>query len=186
MKLKAIKLLALACVFGLVSIPVSARQTTSPVIKGSKRDPVPPASGDADDDEQTSPREDMLKDVEIKRREAVYKENLDRAKEAAQLGTEVLDAYKAQKSLGAAELKKIARIEKLAKSVRNDVGGDDDDTALKDPPARLEAALQKLAELCADFRKQIEKTPRYVVSAGVINSANELIELTRHIKTLRG
>jgi hypothetical protein len=184
---KAFNVLVAASVISLFSVGASARQTPSQ-IKSSVRDQAPPAAPtrDAGDDDQMSPREEMLKDVEVRRREAVYQENLDRAKEAAQLGTEVLDAYKSQKSLNPSELKKLARIEKLARSVRNEVGGDDDDTTLKDPPTRLESALQRLAELCADFRKQVEKTPRYVVSAGVINSANQLIVLTKHIKTLRG
>jgi hypothetical protein len=181
------KPLVLACVVGLFPICASARQNNSQ-LKPPKHDQSPPSAStqDVDDDDQMSPREEMIKDVDIKRREAIYQENLDRAKEAAQLGAEVLDAYKTQKSLSPSELKKLARIEKLARSVRNEVGGDDDDTTLKDPPTQLESALQRLAELCADFRKKVEKTPRYVVSASVINSANQLIELTKHIKTLRG
>jgi hypothetical protein len=57
---------------------------------------------------------------------------------------------------------------------------------LKDPPANLGTALDRLAELCEDFRKKVEKTPRHVVSASVITSANQLIELTKHIRTLGG
>jgi hypothetical protein len=163
-----------------------ARQIPRPIKENTSVQSPAPTSRDGGDDDQISPREEMLKDVEIKRREALYQENLDRAKEAAQLGTEVRDAFKSQKSLSPAELKKLARIEKLARSVRNEAGGGDDDTVLKDPPAHLDAALERLAELCADFRKKVEKTPRYVVSAAVINSANQLIEMTKHIKTLGG
>jgi hypothetical protein len=188
MILKVIYALVTASLISLFSVCAAARQTPPTQIKTSVRDqslPTPPTH-DGGDDDQMSPREEMLKDVEIKRREAVYQENLDRAKEAAQLGAEVLDAYKQQKSLSPAELKKLSRIEKLARSVRNEVGGDDDDTTLKDPPTRMESALQQLAELSADFRKKVEKTPRYVVSAGVINSANQLLALMKYIKTLRG
>lgn len=142
--------------------------------------------GADDDANQSSRTEEMIKSAELRRDEAAYKENLERARETAQLGTDVRETYKRQRSLAAADLKKLARIEKLARSIRNDAGGDDDDTKLDDPPSTLDAALERLADLCEDFRKKVEKTPRHVVSASVIMSANQLIELTRLIKTLGG
>jgi hypothetical protein len=166
----------LGCAFAQQPPPLSGNSNSTP---GTR----PPRDGD---DDQMSPREEMLKDVEIKRREMVYEENLDRARETAQLGTEVRDAFKRQTSLSPAELKKLARIEKLARSIRNDAGGGDGETTLKDPPAHLDAALDRLVETCEDFRKKVEKTPKHVVSAAVITSANQLIELTRLIKSLGG
>ncbi|MDT7540796.1 MAG: hypothetical protein QOE33_700 [Acidobacteriota bacterium] len=128
----------------------------------------------------------MLKSVEIRRSEESYKENLERAREAVQLSAEVRDTFKLQKALSVPEQKKLARIEKLARSIRNDAGGGEDDTTLADPPASLATALERLAQMCEEFRKKVEKTPRHVVSAAVITSANQLIEITRLIKTLGG
>jgi hypothetical protein len=142
-------------------------------------------AGEGEDD-QTTPQDELLKTIEIRRSEATYKENLERAREAALLSADVREAFKRQNSLGAVETKKLARIEKLARSIRNAAGGDDDDATLPDPPASLGAAIERLAEMCEDFRKKVEKTPRHVVSAAVITSANQLIELTRLIKTLGG
>ena len=96
------------------------------------------------------------------------------------------DTFKRQNSLDAAGLKKLARIEKIARSIRNDAGGGDDGSKIDDPPPNLGSALERLADLCEEFRKKVEKTPRNVVSASVITSANRLIELTRLIKTLGG
>jgi hypothetical protein len=184
-QLRSVKFLNVACLV-LLSLGCAFAQQPPPIKGSSSSTPnvLPPRDGG--DDDQISPREEMLKDVEIKRREATYQENLDRARETAQLGSEVRDAFKRQMSLSNAELKKLARIEKLARSIRNDAGGGDDETTLKDPPARLDAALDRLAEICTDFRKKVEKTPRHVVSAAVITSANQLIELTRLIKNLGG
>ncbi|MDQ3908140.1 MAG: hypothetical protein M3268_07330 [Acidobacteriota bacterium] len=150
--------------------------------------PLPDATAHSrdDDDGQSSPTEEMLKSIELRRSEETYKENLERARETAQLGADVRDTFKRQKSLAADDLKKLARIEKLARSIRNDAGGGDDDSKIDDPPSNLGAAIERLADLCEDFRKKVEKTPRNVVSASVINSANRLIELTRLIKTLGG
>ncbi|HVG29874.1 MAG TPA: hypothetical protein VM864_09265 [Pyrinomonadaceae bacterium] len=154
------------------------RLSQTPPLTSPPRDPV--------EGEQTSLTEEMLKDTEIRRQEMTRKENLQRARETAQLGAELRDAFERQKSLGAAELKKVGRIEKLARAIRNDAGGDDDDQGLKDPPARLDAALGRLSELCDELRKRVEKTPRHVVSAAVITSANQLITLAKYIRTLGG
>lgn len=185
MQRRFIKLLSAACLV-LIFLGCASAQQPPPMSGNTNSTPSPRPPRDGDDGDQLSPRDEMLKDVEIKRREMVYQENLDRARETAQLGTEVRDAFKRQPSLTAAELKKLARIEKLARSIRNDAGGGDGETTLKDPPAHLDAALDRLVEICEDFRKKVEKTPKHVVSAAVITSANQLIELTRLIKSLGG
>lgn len=125
----------------------------------------------------------MLKRVEIKHSEDVYKENLARAREAARLSADVCETFKRQHSLADDDLKKLARIEKNVRSIRNDMNGGDDDTTLDDPPKTLADALERLADLTETFRKQVEKTPRLVVSASVITAANQLIALSRLIKT---
>lgn len=139
-----------------------------------------------DDSGRLSTREEMLRNLEVRRREALYKENLERAKESAQLGAEISDAYKKQNSLGSAEAKKLGRIEKLAKNIRNDHGGDDDDEALKEPPRNLAEAVDLLARMSESLKNKIEKTPKHVISASVITSANQLLELIRFIRSIGG
>jgi hypothetical protein len=185
MKRRSLKLLGAPCLV-LLFLGCAVAQQPPPLSGNSNSTSSPRPPRDGDDGDQLSPRDEMLKDVEVKRREMVYQENLDHARETAQLGTEVRDAFKHQMSLSAAELKKLARIEKLARSIRNDAGGGDGETNLKDPPARLDAAMDRLVEICEDFRKKVEKTPKHVVSAAVITSANQLIELTHIIKNLGG
>ena len=178
-KLTSILLFALAlCGHAPAQQPTTIKSRTSqPPDPASPRDPV--------DAEQSSVTEEMLKDTEIKRLEMTRKENLQRARETAQLGAELREAFERQQSLGAAEMKKVGRIEKLARAIRNEAGGDDDE-GLKDPPAQMGAALSRLSELCEELRRKVEKTPRHVVSAAVIASANQLIALAKHIRTLGG
>lgn len=167
--------------------PAAFAQTQPPRVK------LPPVTDghsggiarDAEDG-QIGSREELLRNVAVRRREAVYKENLERARESAQLGTEIREAFQRQRALTQAELKKLGRIEKLAKSIRNDSGGDDDDKSLKDPPADLAAAVSRLAEMTEDFKKIVEKTPKHVVSTAVIDSANQMLELIRLIRTIGG
>jgi hypothetical protein len=181
----AARILASSLFVGMFVVCAAAQQPP-PIKRGTTTPPDLPTTRDGDDPDQSSRTEEMVKDAEIKRDEALYKENVGRAKETAQLASEVRDAFRQQKSLGAVELKKLGRIEKLARSIRNELGGGDGDEGLKDPPAQLDDALNRLTDMSADLCKRIEKTPRHVVSAAAIITANQLIELTKHIRTIGG
>jgi hypothetical protein len=182
---QAARVLAASLLVSLFVVCAAAQQPP-PIKRGATTPPDLPTTRDADDPDQGSHTEEMVKDAEIKRDEALYKENVGRAKETAQLASEVRDAFHQQKTLGAVELKKLGRIEKLARSIRNELGGGDGDEGLKDPPVHLDEALDRLTDISADLCKRIEKTPRHVVSAAAIATANQLIELTKHIRTIGG
>lgn len=120
--------------------------------------------------------------LEIRIAEKERQENLDRAREAAQLGEEIKQAFSRNKMLGAADLKKLERLEKLARRIRSRAGGSDDDEPLENIPASLEPAMERLANTSDSLCKGVEKTPRMVISASVIERANELIEIIRFIR----
>jgi hypothetical protein len=145
-----------------------------------------PAGGttrDADDDQQTVSHREMLKEMEIKREEGDYKEHLARAKENAQLAAELHEAYARQKTLQAPDLKKLMRIEKLARQIRNRAGGEENKDELKEVPPQLQTAFDRLTKLSDELQKKVESTPRQVVSTVVIKRANEIVELVRYIRT---
>jgi len=134
--------------------------------------------------EQDSSYKEMLKNMALKREEDDYKEHLSRAKENAQLAVEVQDAFARQKTLQSTDLKKLGRMEKLSRQIRNNAGGEENKDELKEPPPQVEQALERLVKLSAELQKKVEGTPRQVVSASIIKRANEVVELVRHIRTL--
>ena len=141
-------------------------------------------AGTVDDESKQSPgREEMLKNIEVKRRELAYKENLERAKESATIGAELRQAYERSKTLGSAEQKKLGRMEKLARTIREDAGGDDDKEGLKEVPTDPAASFVQLQKLSEELQTKVEKTPRHVVSTSVIKTANRLLGLIRHIRS---
>lgn len=143
-----------------------------------------PAGNQQEDPEQNASHREMLKEMELKREAGDYKEHLARAKENAQLAAELHETFARQKTLEAADLKKLGRMEKLARQIRTRAGGEEDKEDLKEPPQEIEATLKRLADLSAELQKKVESTPRQVVSASVIKRANEVVELVRHIRTL--
>ena len=111
-----------------------------------------------------------------------YDENVARAREASQLATQLLEAYEAKKVFGSDDGKKLERLEKLTKRIRNEAGGSETDADVKDIPTAMEAAVKRVAELADDLRKLVEKTPRHVISASVIDQANKLLGLIQHVR----
>ena len=130
-----------------------------------------------------SPEEEMIVRQDLKAAEKDHQENLERAREATQLGTEIRDAYLSNKALGRDEVKKLERLEKITRKIRSEAGGSDGDVALENPPVQIEPALTRLAEISDKLRNGVEKTPRQVISASVIERANELLEIIRYIRT---
>ena len=50
-------------------------------------------------------------------------------------------------------------------------------------PYHLESALDRLAEISVELRKMVEKTPRQVISASLIERTNQLLEVVRYVRT---
>src|SRR5215204_5462194 len=132
-----------------------------------------------------SPEEEMLRRAEIRHEEENHKEMVERADEAAQISDEILTSFKRNNSLTHDDLKRLERLEKLARKIRGGAGGSDDDKLLPDPPGKIEGAVSRLAELTGDLKKSVLKTSRLVISAGVIERSNEMIELIRHIRSIK-
>ena len=120
----------------------------------------------------------------LKAEKKEYDENVARAREVSDLATQLIETYAATKAFKSEDYKKLERLEKLTKRIRNEAGGSDSDADVKDIPGALESALKRVVELADELRKLVEKTPRHVVSASVIDQANKLIGLIQHVRTI--
>jgi myosin heavy subunit len=144
-----------------------------------------PQDGSSDKNRDLGPmEEEMIKRREIKREEKEYQDNMGRAKEVAELGSQLEEAFERTKTLSRDDARKLDRLEKLTRKIRSEAGGSDEDEPLQDPPRQLEPAVKKLAEVSQALWKVVEKTPKRVVSANVIEQANVLLELTRYTRKL--
>jgi hypothetical protein len=166
---------------GSVAVSAQSAPTLPRSVQNKSASGVPK---DDDDSPQTLSHREMLKEMELKREEGDYKEHLARAKENAQLAAELQETYSRQKTLEAPDLKKLSRIEKLARQIRSRAGGEETKDELKETPQHVEAALERLARLSTELQKKVERTPRQVVSTAVIKRSNEIVELVKYIRTL--
>ena len=155
-------------------------QTTTPKgvppperrIDGSKQDDVP----------LTTFEEEMRAKRAIKLAEKEHQENLDRAREIGEIGKQLCNGLKNKTTIDREFLKKIERLEKLTKKIRGEAGGDDQEVNIPNRPSDIPSALTQIAEASELLSKDVQGTPRQVVSASVIGNANVLLEL---IKMLR-
>jgi hypothetical protein len=169
---------------------VSAANAQTPPRPGSSPPPLPsdpPATNPTKEDPLSnygSPENEIHAKGILKEEKKRYDEHQARAREASQIASQLYQNYAARKAFNSEDAKKLERLEKLTKRIRNEAGGSESETDadVKDLPSAIEAAVKHMAELADELQKMVEKTPRNVVSAAVIDQANKLIGLVQHLR----
>jgi hypothetical protein len=118
----------------------------------------------------------------LKKEKKDYEEHVERAKEARDLAAELQKTFEIAHSFNAADYKKLERLEKLTRRVRNEVGGSQTDADPKELPKTRDEAAPLLADMAKELCDEVEKTPRRVISASIINQANKLIALIQYLR----
>jgi hypothetical protein len=160
----------------------SATPPPAPLPKAVDGQGKPPNS----DDERplTTFEEELRAKRAIKLAEKEHQENLNRAREIEQIGKELCESLKNRSSLDRTALKKVERLEKLTKKIRGESGGEDEEVEIVNPPSDIPSAGKQIFEASESLSKNVQNTPRQVVSASVIGNANVLLELIRRLRTL--
>ncbi|HKR21536.1 MAG TPA: hypothetical protein VJS17_03035 [Pyrinomonadaceae bacterium] len=128
--------------------------------------------------------EEMKAKQAIKFAEKGHQENISRAKEISDIGKELKAAVNNATLLNNDSYKKLERLEKLTRKIRGEAGGDDQEVKLPDRPSDVPTAIKQIAAAADVLSKDVQNTPRQVVSATVINNANVLLELIKVMRTL--
>lgn len=140
-------------------------------------------SSSGDDTPLTTFEEEIRAKRAIKLAEKEHQENLNRAREIAQIGKELRESVRNRPFLDRDCSKKIERLEKLTKKIRGEAGGEDEEVDIVNRPSDIPSAITQIAEAAESLSKNVENTPRQVVSASVIGNANVLLELIRMMRT---
>jgi len=120
----------------------------------------------------------------IKEADREYQENLSRARDLSSLGCALVTSFKQKNALDQDDIKKLDKVEKLAKGIRRAAGGSEDKVEMEKPPTDLTSAIEMLSDVSQSLKEKVEKTPKHVISATVIDEANVLLELIRIVRTL--
>ncbi len=128
--------------------------------------------------------EEMRAKRAIRAAEKAHQENLERARSLSFIASGLATECKHKSQLDREDLKKLEKAEKLARSIRSAAGGSESEFEMDQPPATLNAALTKFAEVAASLKTKVEKTSKHVVSTAVIDEANVILELLRIARAL--
>jgi hypothetical protein len=181
------RLFVMAALIGATYSFVAAQGTKTPT------NPISSISADkgspsAEDDQTGNSMTDELRiKREIKSAEKEHQQNLERATEASDLGQSLAVSFKKKNSLDHEDIKKLDKLEKLAKRIRNEAGGsDDNDVTIEEKPKDLAEAVNCLAKVSASLNHKVQETPRRVISTEIIERANVLLELVRIVRSIGG
>ena len=170
-----IKPVLLIALFGVCALSADAQ----------RRIPIDASNVDKEE-QQLSPMEEELRvKRQIEASDKAHKENVNRARNLVALSESVVSAYKANNHLSREDLKKLERAEKLVKRIRDEAGGSDPETDPDEHPKDMATALARLLELSDALKQKVEKTPKRVVSAAIIDEANVLLELIRIVRSMQ-
>jgi hypothetical protein len=134
-------------------------------------------------EEQNETMRDTLKRMQIKREEQEHKKILDKGQQL-QGDVDRLSKDTIGEALPKSAEKRLREIEKWAKQIRSEFGGGggDDDDPFKPAPGSLADSLKLLTERSEKLNKALEKTSRRVISLNVIETATEIVQLSRHLR----
>ena len=182
-RMHAVSLLIFVVLFGgsvaVAQIPASSRPAPTP--------PPRPIRGTIQDGDDTRPLTTFEEEIRAKRAiklaEKEHDDNLKRAREIAEIGKLLQETLKDKSVVDRDSLKKVERLEKLTKKIRSEAGGEDEDVTIENKPSDLCSTVTKIAEASESLSKNVQDTPRQVVSASVIGKANVLLELLKMVRS---
>lgn len=121
----------------------------------------------------------------IKEEEKEFNEMLGRGEEAAKIGDEVYQSFESNQKLLPDDAKKMERMEKLVKKIRDELGsggGDDKDESSNNSPLSFNDALKNIRETSSGLFTALKKQGRFSISVVAIESSNTLLKLLRFVR----
>lgn len=124
---------------------------------------------------------ETLQKRRIEQEKKEHKELLDRGHEALKLAEELSVGINRSK-LSEEEKKKLERLEKLIRKIRDRLGGDDDEEDTQKPFKSKEEALEIIKENTNKLLSILEKTSRFEVSAQAIEISNNILKIIQALQ----
>lgn len=121
----------------------------------------------------------------IEREKKDFEELLERGKEAVKLSDELEKSFTQTNQLSSGDRKKLDRLEKLVKKIREGIGGEDDDAKMieaADKPSTVLNALETIKSNAVKLVDELQKTSRYSISVVAVESSNLLLKVVRFLR----
>jgi hypothetical protein len=140
--------------------------------------------GNEDDKRPLSFQETMEK-LRIEKEKKDYEKLIERGAEVSKIADDLQTAYKSNGKLTEKELSRLATVEKLAKQIRSDLGGEDDadkDDEEPNPTGTVADVLRNLKDTSSALASELKKMTRFTISATAIQSSNAVLRIAKFLK----
>jgi hypothetical protein len=147
---------------------------------------------------RTPQKEDLPKSIKenlvkhrIEQEKKDYNEMLERSEEALKLSEELEKSVAQNNTVSSQDQIKLARLEKIVKKIRKELGGDDDDAQteekfetaeIEEKPSGVAGAVRKLQSTATKLFNELKKTTRFSISVVAIQSSNSLLKILKFIR----
>lgn len=125
-----------------------------------------------------------LKKHQIKRDQKKFEDMLKDGEEAVKLSEELELSLNQNNRFLRDDIKKLERLEKLVKNIRQELGGADDKEEEK-VSLDFQNAILSLKDKVVDLFEELKKTSRHSISAAAIQSSNSILKLVRFLRFVR-
>lgn len=139
-------------------------------------------------DKDSGPKniQESMEKMRIEKEKKDLEEMINRGDEVLDISGELVKSFEHKGKLTSEDLEKLARVERLAKKIREELGGradddkDDDDDGVGIPS--LADAVNTLRVSAGTLYSELKKTTRFTISATAIQSTNTVLRLARFLK----
>jgi hypothetical protein len=173
----------------LLSLIVLASATSSFAQSRNNRQVAPPPDRDSiqsptESDMGVNLPDEMRIRMLIARRENEYKKVMESVDQLNDLSEQVATRFRRDGRLVETDLKLMGQIEKLARQVLSHAGGETVQEK-EDKKPTVGEAVDLIAAEAAKIKRDMTAETRFVVSAAVIASSNQVINLSRYVRRVR-
>ncbi|MCY7375425.1 MAG: hypothetical protein LH472_05580 [Pyrinomonadaceae bacterium] len=147
------------------------------------------AQADASTHSGKPPKEDLPKGIQeslakqrIEREKKDFDEMLERGEEALKLTEQLEKSFAQNNHFSTEDQKKLERLEKVVKKIRNEMGGDGDDETIENKPSSIADALKILKNGTSSLVDELKKTSRYTISVVAVQSSNALLNVVQFLR----
>ncbi len=141
----------------------------------------------SEQEKETAPKsiQETLEKMRIDKDKKDHEEMVDRGDEALRISSQLEKSFERNGRLSNEDIGRLDRVEKLAKKIRDELGGhedngDGDDDGVGAPS--LDVAVKTLLTSAGTLYDELKKTSRFTISAAAIQSSNTVLRLARLLR----
>jgi len=155
--------------------------------QGTGADRRSPFSRPDDSEDMSKGFKETREKMRIEKEKKDHEEMLSRGEEVRRLSERLEKSYAQNGRFSASDLDALEMVEKNAKKIRAELGGDDcdekiDDLLGHDKAPSLAGALDTLKTAATDLADELQKTTRFTISATAIQSSNAVLTVARFLR----